>query len=138
MPDDYQIPQGIWKAIFEFAQNLGANDAVNQGNVTSTYQQMSEEVLWSFRSNFVVKFLFWRWFIQNRKWLEEALSSYAKDSDPVRLMKTNIELLMSFDLHGPNEEEVEKGVAALQVLNDLCTNLDVATGTPSRLVSLQY
>lgn len=45
MPDDYQIPQGIWKAIFEFAQNLGANDAVNQGNVTSTYQQMSEEVL---------------------------------------------------------------------------------------------
>lgn len=39
---DQQVPQGVWKALFEFAQNVGANDAVNQ--TPSSFNQMSEEV----------------------------------------------------------------------------------------------
>lgn len=40
--NDNQVPQGFWKALFEFAQNVGAQDPVNQ--TPSNFQQMSEEV----------------------------------------------------------------------------------------------
>jgi len=102
--DKNEVPQGVWKALFEFAQNLGAQDVVNQ--TPSSYHQMSEE---------------------NKKWLEEALSSYIKDSDPIRLMKKHLELLLSLDLQSPNQDEIDQGVDALEHLNDLCSNLDNAS-----------
>jgi len=63
---------------------------------------------------------------ENKKWLEEALASYVKDSDPIRLMKKNIEALLELDMQNPNEEEVEIGGHAFEQLNDLCFNLDNA------------
>lgn len=51
-----------------------------------------------------------------------------KDSDPIRQMKKHIETLLALDLQSPNQEEIDVGVDAFEHLNDLCFNLDNATG----------
>jgi len=97
-------PMGIWSALLDFATRVGSTDLVNQ--TPSTFNMMSE---------------------QDREFLTNAMASYMKESDPVRQLKENLDVLMNLEFRAPNEEQKAQGIAALDHITDLCCSLDLAT-----------
>jgi len=95
---------GIWAALLDFATRVGSTDIVNQ--TPSTYHQMSE---------------------QDREFLANAMASYMREGDPVRQLKEQLDVLMNLEYRQPNEEQIHSGVAALEIIIDLCCSLDLAT-----------
>uniref|UniRef100_A0A915KSG3 Uncharacterized protein n=1 Tax=Romanomermis culicivorax TaxID=13658 RepID=A0A915KSG3_ROMCU len=97
---------GIWKSLFEFAQRVGADDPVNNASVSTSISTMTEE---------------------NKKWLGNALAQYVDENDPIKLVKEQILAILDINLTNPTVEEQLKGVSALEILNDLCENIDNAS-----------
>ncbi|CAD5216590.1 unnamed protein product [Bursaphelenchus xylophilus] len=62
----------------------------------------------------------------DRKWLEEALTEFAKDSDPIRKLKARIANLKDVDLEKNDEELKEELDLAVINLIDLVCDLDLA------------
>lgn len=100
--DDRQL--GIWRALFEFAQRVGADDPVNVNQ--SSLQQLSEE---------------------DRKWLESAMSQFSNESDHIKKMSDEIQVLITLDLYNPGQEDKNQGLASLEILKDMCEHIDYAS-----------
>jgi len=95
---------GIWTALLDFATRVGSTDLVNQ--TPSTFHQMSE---------------------QDREFLSNAMSSYMRESDPVRQLKENLDVLTKLEYANPSEQDKSQAIAALESIIDLCYSLDLAT-----------
>jgi len=63
----------------------------------------------------------------DREFLANAMASYMKESDPVRQLKENLEILTTLEYRTPNDEEKASGIAALEHIIELCISLDLAT-----------
>lgn len=50
-------------------------------------------------------------------------------TDPIKQMKRHLEALTSVDLHKPSESELEKIDDAVEALLDLCSEVDIASGS---------
>jgi len=50
-----------------------------------------------------------------------------KESDPVRQMKENLDILMNLEYRSPSADQKAQGVAALEQIIELCISLDLAT-----------
>uniref|UniRef100_A0A914VYC3 Hsp70-binding protein 1 n=1 Tax=Plectus sambesii TaxID=2011161 RepID=A0A914VYC3_9BILA len=99
MPND--VPDSYWKALMHFAQQVGAEDEVNR----SPARLMNPE---------------------DQQWLQEAMSQLIKDTDPVLRMKKELEKLSKIDFYSPTEEEIDRGMEALSMIEELACDVDVA------------
>jgi hsp70-interacting protein len=95
---------GIWAALLDFATHVGSTDMVNQ--TPSSFHEMS---------------------LQDREFLTSAMAGYMKESDPVRQLKDNLDILMNLEFKTPNDEQKAQGIASLDHIIELCISLDLAT-----------
>lgn len=66
--------------------------------------------------------------LQDRQFLANAMAQFMKESDPIRQLKENLDILSKLEYRAPNDEQKAQGVTALEHIIDLCGSLDIATG----------
>jgi len=97
-----EVPQSYWKALFKFAASVGADDLVNRAAPPAT---MSAE---------------------DQQWLQEAMEQLAKETDPVRKLKENIEMLSRLDIRTPTDEQLQTAIAASDQIEEMTCDIDMA------------